>query len=160
MAGENVFVVTADPENFDTTVASPVALDEYDDVPDELSDVERVRIWGVHGEDGAELFDEMATGDLVLFYHEGRYVGVGTVGTAFSDETGWVSETLWEAPGSEFVYTVEGFQAVDLSRAAVHAIFGYSANYYPSAPMQVPTDRVTSSSDAIYEAVTRYDQGN
>lgn len=159
MAGDNVFVVSADPGSYDATVASPVTLEGYDDAPDELASRDNVRIWHLGADDDAgELFDELGEGDVVLFYGDGRYVGVGTVGTAFRDENRWAGDALWQGLAAEFVFTVDDFEAVDLSRAAVHAVFDYSANYYPSAPMRIPDDRVTNSPGAIYEAVTRYDQ--
>lgn len=158
MAGDNVFVVSAAPRSFDATVASPVTLDGYDDAPDALSDQEAVSLWHLGTDDDAgELFEELDAGDVLLFYDDGHYVGIGTVGTVFRDEDRWAGETLWQGLPAEFVYTVESFEPVDLSRAAVHAIFDYSANYYPGTPMRIPDDRVDTSVEAIYEAVTRYD---
>jgi putative restriction endonuclease len=158
MAGDNVFVIPADPVDFEATVTSPVGLDEFDDVPEPLSELDRARIWSVPEDGNGDLFEEMVADDLLLFYHDGRYVGIGKVGTRFRDDEAWAAERLWQTTGSEFVYTVESFEAVNLSRAAVHAIFDYSANYYPGTPMRVPDDRVTNDTAAIYEAVTRYDR--
>lgn len=155
MAAENVYVVAADGEDFEATVGSTVDLDEYDDVPGALSGLGDARLWGV---DDADVFEEMDEGDLVLFYADGRYVGVGTVGTALEDADGWAAGALWDDLAAEYVFTVEAFDAVDLSRAAVHAIFDYSANYYPSTPMAVPDGRVEHSLPAIREAVSRYEQ--
>ena len=156
MAGDNVFVVAADEADFDATVASPVALDEHEDAPDALSDQDSVRLW--HVDEDADLLDAMGPGDLVLFYRDGRYVGLGTVGATVHDDAGWAAGTLWADATSELLFTVEDYASVDLSRAAVHAIFDYSANYYPSTPMQVPADRVENSVAAIREAVVRYDR--
>lgn len=146
-----MFVVAADTDDFDATVAT--AVDAGADAPDALAG-DDVRVWGVDDES----FDAMASGDLVLFYGDGRYVGVGRVGEPFVDEDGWVAATLWEDGTYDHCFTIEGFAAVDLSRAAVHAIFDYSANYYPSTPMQVPDERVANSLSAIDEAVRRYEQ--
>jgi putative restriction endonuclease len=155
MAADNVYVVAGDGGDFGATVASSVALDEYDDVPGTLSGHDEARVWGVDDED---LFEEMDEGDLVLFYGDGRYVGVGTVGTTFHDADGWAADALWEDLDAAFLFTLAEFDPVDLSRAAVHAIFDYSANYYPSTPMGVPGDRVDNSLPAIHEAVRRYEQ--
>jgi hypothetical protein len=155
MAADNVYVVAADGDDFDETVASTVALGEYDDVPGALSGLGDARVWGV---DDADLFAEMAEGDLVLFYADGRYVGVGTVGTAFEDADDWAADALWEAASFGHCFTLERFAPVDLPRLRVHAIFDYSENYYPSTPMQVPDDRVDNSLPAIFEAVRRYEQ--
>jgi hypothetical protein len=153
MAADNVYVVAADGDDFDGTVANTVAPDEYDDAPGALSGPGDVRVWGV---DDADLFAEMESGDLVLFYADGGYVGVGTVGTTFQDD--WAADTLWEAATFEHCFTLERFAPVDLPRLRIHAIFDYSENYYPSTPMRVPDDRVDNSLPAIFEAVRRYEQ--
>lgn len=150
-----MYVVAADAADFDATVASPAPLDDFD-APDALSGHDSARVW--HVEDDDDLFDGMAEGDLLLFYGDGRYVGVGAVGTAFHDEDRAIADALWTDTTSGLLYTVEEYESVDLSRAAVHAVFDYSANYYPSTPMAVPDGRVDNSLAAIREAIVRYDE--
>lgn len=143
-----MFVVAAE-DDFEATVASPVAVG--DDGPAAVAGAE-ARVWGLDD----DLFEELVSGDVVLFYRDGRYVGVGTVGEPFVDEDGWLADNVWADAAFEHCFTLSSFDAVDLSRAAVHAVFDYSANYYPSTPTRVPDDRVDNSLPAIYEAVRRY----
>lgn len=154
--GDQVFLVSIDPADFERTVAQPVDLASAEGPPDALSDLESARL-GVapSGTRSEETFERMAPGDLVLFYAEGGYVGVGRVGATI-DDGGWTADTLWEGDGSSLVYTIEGFVPLDIARAAVNRLFDYGPGYTPSGLMRVAPDRVGASVPAIELAVQRF----
>lgn len=155
--GGQVFLVSIDPADFERTVASPVDLAAAEDRPDALVAHDSTRL-GVApgGSRAAETFERMAPGDLLLFYAEGGYVGVGRVGETV-DDGGWADDALWSGDGSALVYTVTDFVPVDVAGAAVNRLFGYGGSYTPNGLMRVAPDRVTASVPAIELAVTRFD---
>lgn len=155
----DVFLAPCDPENFDRTVGSPVDLSEFPDHPDPLSEMDEVRFWGARaGSGNRNHFEKMASGDLVLFYHDGRYVGVGWVGTTFEDDDEWASSTFWRDAPSHLIYTIEDFTPVSVSRAAVNSVFDYSDGYYPQGLMRVADKRVDNRAEAIKLAVEKRDR--
>lgn len=157
---ENVFVVPIDPENFDNTVRSPVDLTEYADRPQPLSDVDETRLWAVPDDSGnGSTFERMSEGDLLLFYHDGEYVGTGRVGTTFEDDDRWVSGTFWTALPATRIYTVESFRPISVPKRGVNRIFDYSDAYTPGF-MRVADGRVTTQLDSIESALVRYTERN
>ena len=154
MAENNVFVVQDDSEDLDRTVRSPADLSDHPDRPEPLREAEAARLWGVEdGETNRSYFEKMGAGDLVLFYRDGSYVGVGYVDATFEDDDGWVAETLWDEYGADRIFTLREFSAISVPRAKVNTIFDYSGSYTPSGVMRVADDRVTNRVAAIKRAV-------
>ena len=157
--GDQVFLVAIDPERFERTVASPVDLTGRDDRPATLADAEEARLWGAEdGTRSVESFERLEPGDLLLFYDDGNYVGVGRVGRTFEDADGWAAAAFWDDAPIEHVFTVTDFEPLDVPRAAVNALFDYGTDYSPGGLMRVAPDRVTASPRAIEVAVRRYDE--
>lgn len=154
----NVFLAPADPGNFDRTVVSPVDLTDHPDRPGALADRDSARFWGVRdGTRNRQQFERMAAGDVVLFYQEAEYVGVGRVGATFEDD-GWASETFWRDAPAERVYVLDRFDAVSVPRSAVNRIFGYEPDYYPQGLLGVADGRLPDPVAAVPVAVRRYDE--
>lgn len=153
MAGENVFLVAADGPAYDTTVDTAVSFEEYPDRPAQLDDLDAARLHGVQATDANRTyFEKLGPGDLVLFHRDGRYVGVGYVGTAFEDH-GWAAETVWDDADATLVFTVTDFTPISVPRVQVHRIFGYSGSYSPGGFARVAESRVTNRLAAIKRAV-------
>lgn len=156
----SVFLASCDAGNFEQTVRSPVDLAEYPDRPDALEGVDAARLWGVT-EGGSEgTFEKLSPDDLVLFFVDGAYVGTGRVGTIVEDDGGRLGETFWEDAASAGAFTVEGFQAVSVPKAAVNRIFEYSDGYTPQELLRVASDRVDRSPAAIELALQQYTERN
>ena len=156
--GEQVFLVPIDPAHFERTVAAGIDPGEYDDPPDGLPESEVVRLWGAEdGTRSVETFERMEAGDLLLFYDDDTYVGVGRVGLTIEDDGGWAAETLWEGDERAHLYTVTNFTPLSIPRAAVNRLFDYGPDYAPGF-MRVAPDRVTASLPAIELAVKRFDE--
>lgn len=154
MAEHNVFVVQDDSEDLDRTVRSRADLSDHPDRPEPLQDAESARFWGVEdGETNRSYFEKMEGGDLVLFYRDGSYVGVGYVDATFEDEDGWVADTFWDDHRSDSIFTLRDFSTVSVPRAKVNTIFDYSDSYTPSGVMRVADNRVTNRVAAIKHAV-------
>lgn len=109
-------------DKFDQTVAEPIEVPE--NAPKDLHRREKTRLWGTDpGQQKRMYFDEMSNGDIILFYHEGRFFASGRVGTTFESEG--VGESLWGAPDSSLLFTplnVNGefeFPAVDGQRGSL-----------------------------------------
>ena len=94
----------------------------------------------------------MESGDLLLFFHGDRYVGIGTVGTTFEDEAGWVSRTYWNGVPATFIYTVDDFEKVDIPHETVNDLFEYEADHEPRGLTLVDTNRVSMSLSAVRAA--------
>lgn len=156
--GEQVFLVPIDPANFERTVSSPVDLGEHPDGPAGLPETGEVRLWGVEdGTRSVETFERMEPGDLLLFYADETYVGVGRVGSTLEDGSGWAGETLWDGAPIEHLFTVTDFAPLEVPRAAVHRLFDYGPDYSPGFTRVAP-NRVTASLPAIEIAVQRFDE--
>lgn len=156
--GANVFLVNCDPDGFEQTVGSTVELSEYPDRPSGLGDDGEVRFWGVpEGTRNRNYFEDMESGDLLLFYVDGEYAGTGRVGTTVEDEEEWASSTFW-SESAPLLYTVEAFEPVEVPAAAAHGIFDYSAGYTPDALSRVADGRVDNSLDAIEAAMQRFSE--
>lgn len=157
----NVFLAPCDPANFDLTVRETVDATLHDDAPPEVADEESLRFWGVRDGAGNErFFEKMEPGDLVLFYHDGTYVGTAWIDETFEDEDRWASSTFWDDAPAARIYTLTEFSPVSVPRAAVNAIFDYGADYYPQGLMRVADSRVGKQPAAIKLAVERYDERN
>lgn len=153
----NVFLVPYDSETFEQTILSEVDLSDYPDRPDELSESESARFWGVEAGSSTETyFEKMNEGDLLLFYHEDEYVGTGRIGTTFTDTDEWASTTFWDDEPATLLYTVEDFTATSVPKAAVNTVFDYSDGYNPSGLIRVADNRVDNTLEAIELAVQQY----
>lgn len=154
MANENVFLVPCDPGNFDRTVGSPVGLEEYPDRPAPLDEYTSARFWGVRdGEGNRSYFEKMEPDDLVVFYQNGTYIGVGYIETTFEDEEGWVRSTFWQNAPSTLIYIIREYATISVPKNQVNTIFGYSEGYYPQGLMRVADDRLTNRVGAIKRAL-------
>lgn len=154
---DNVFLAPCDPGNFNRTILSEVKLDEYSDYPEPLANGETVRFWGVReGKQNRNYFEKMNSGDLVLFYQDGTYVGTGWVGVTFEDEDGWVNTTFWNNAPSTLIYTIEDFTEASVPKTAVNRIFDYSPDYYPQGLTRVADKRVSKRPKAIKLALKKY----
>lgn len=115
-------------DRFKKTVATQLTIEN--EAPDELVGESRVRVWGTtEGEDAKKrtTFEAMDPGDLLLFLHDGEFLGSGRVGKTFENPE--LGEWLWDSPESRFVYTVTDYQDMSVPRSEVWEILGYSANY-------------------------------
>lgn len=157
--GEQVFLVSIDPTSFERTVASPVDLTAHDDGPDDLDGVESARLYAVpEGTRNEETVERMLSGDLLVFYADGTYVGVGRVGTTFEADADWVAEVVDDDEASPHVVSVDDFAPLDIERAAVNRLFDYGPTYTPQGLMRVAPERVTANVPAIELAVKRFDE--
>lgn len=158
MATGNVFLASCDPAGFDRTVRSPVDLEDYPDRPAALTGMDEARLWGVPGGSTNETyFDRMESGDLVIFYHDGEYVGIGWIGVAFEDDAGWAGSTFWDGDPPRYVFTITDFAPISIPRRAVNAVFDYGGSYSPPEFMRVADDRVVNQLEAIRRAIASYD---
>ncbi|MFP8958901.1 hypothetical protein ACLI4Y_19560 [Natrialbaceae archaeon A-CW3] len=155
----NVFLAPCDSPNFDDTVKSTVDLNEYSNHPDALNGREEVRFWGARtGARNEGNFEKMQSGDLVLFYQDGNYVGTAWVESKFEDEEGWASTTFWRGGESNLVYTLTEFKSIAIPREKVNAIFDYTDGYYPQGLMRVSDDNVEKRPASIKLALERYSE--
>lgn len=153
-SGSNVFLVPCDSPNYDRTVRNRIDLADYSDPPDPLDKYTRVRLWGARsGEGNQTQYDQMGPGDLVIFYQDGRYIGVGKVGTKFEDKRGWIRRQFWGNAPSSLIYTVEDFRGISCPRGSLNSIFNYKESYYPQGLTRVADDRVTNRLAAIKRAL-------
>ena len=73
---KNVYLAPCDSPNFDDTVRGGVNLKAVIDVSESLDGEDEVRFWGARvGSRNEANFEKMESGDLVLFYQNGAYIG-------------------------------------------------------------------------------------
>jgi hypothetical protein len=128
-------------DDFDLTVRSPVSVPES--APDHLKRQNDVRFWGTtEGRQKRAFFEEMETGDPLLFYHEGEFFAAGRVGEAF--ESPDVGESLWGNRESRFIFTITDYQQISVPREEVAVLLGYEENWVPYRFLRVSQEAVTS----------------
>lgn len=153
--GSNVFLAEVDLDRFESTLATPVALDAFPDRPDGLDDAEEARFGAVmSGDRNGQMFERMTPGDLVLCYTDGTYVGVGRVATTLEDPE--VVGQLWDGAETAGSYVLEDFAPVSVPARVVNALFDYDPDYSPGGLIRVANGRVGHSLAAIRVAVERY----
>ena len=151
----NIFLALSSPADFDATVSSAVAVDEYPDIPEAIAEMQTVRLFAAP-ESQSDTFEKMTTGDLVLFHQDGQYVGTGWIKTIFEDDQQWASSTFWKDTESSLIYTIEDFTSVAVPTTAVNRIFEYTDGYTPPNLMRVASNRVDNSLKAIEHALEQY----
>lgn len=128
-------------DHFEDTVSSPVSVPEG--VPEDVARTGEARIWGTtEGQRKRTFFEEMESGDPLLFYNDGEFFASGRVGTAF--ESPDVGERLWGNRASRFVFTVESYQSISVGPERVATLFGYKEGWTPQGFLRVSEDAVNS----------------
>jgi|AntRauTorcE11898_2_1112593.scaffolds.fasta_scaffold02814_7 hypothetical protein len=156
---QNIFVAPCDAGNFDRTVTELVDLTEYPDRPEALRNLDSARLWGARdGSRNIDFFNKMEADDLVLFYEDDNYVGVGRIETTFEDDAQWVSTTFWNDAPSKHIYTLSKFAPISVPKRHVNRIFDYSENYNPQGLMRIGDRRITAGVDAIEHAIKVFDE--
>lgn len=115
-------------DEYERTVETPVSVEE--DAPSELEGDSEVRVWGTtEGEDSKKrsLFEAMGRDDLVLFLHDGEFIGSGRVESTYENPD--LGEALWETSESRFVYTLTDFEEISVPSHEVWDVLDYSPNY-------------------------------
>jgi hypothetical protein len=97
----------------------------------------------------------MGAGDLVLFYHDSTYIGVGYIGATFEDDDDWAEETIWDGVPTELIYTIDAFSTIAVGRAKVNRIFDYKPSYAPNGLTRVADHRVSNRLAAIKLALEK-----
>jgi hypothetical protein len=127
---------------FEQTVETPISLCEYD-LPEDLKSVNETRIWGTTtGGNKGSYFEQMESGDIVLFYQEGEYFAAGRVGETYQGQE--VGREIWNNPNSEYVYTVRDYTEISVSSRDVAEMLGYKSSFIPNGFMRVSESAVSN----------------
>ena len=142
---------------YHATVENQIEIGDDGSVPEELNDLENVRLWGTTksptGQKRTHFF-QMWSGDFLLFYHHGRFIGMGHAGWAFDSPE--VGEWAWGEPASRWIFIVEDFEEVDVEREDLWRLLGYDKRYTPQGLVRPTSERVESLLDeygSIKEAI-------
>jgi len=128
-------------QRFNDTVTSPVSVPV--EAPEDLQKQTEARIWGTtDGNQKRTFFEEMETGDPLLFYNDGDFFAAGRVGAAFENPS--VGDALWDNPDSRFIYTVTDYQEISVDRGRIAQLLGYEDNWVPYRFLRVSQDAVSS----------------
>lgn len=151
----NVFLAPVDVADPAATLESPVTAEEQ---PDSLESEDAVRVWAAPpGDQSQTSFEKMESGDLVIFYEGGSFVGTGWVGETLEDD-GTTGASLWDDDSLTMLFTVDGFESVEVDGAAVNRIFDYSESWSPGGLLRVADSRVENDPAAIELAIQQYDE--
>jgi hypothetical protein len=146
-------------DNFRETVGSSTPVP--DAAPADIQKKEEARIWGTtEGRQKRTFFEEMETGDPLLFYNTGEFFAAGRVGTAFENPK--VGEALWNNSDSRFIYTVTDYQEITVQREKLALLLGYEEEWVPYRFLRVSPDAVSSllrQYNSIEEAFQDFQNG-
>lgn len=128
-------------DQFDSTVRSETEIPE--DAPPDLKRKGSARIWGTTiGRQKRGFFEEMQSGDPLLFYNDGEFFASGRVGMAFESES--VGESLWDNSDSRFIFTVDDFEEISVDCERIARLLDYEDAWVPYRFMSVSSDAVNS----------------
>lgn len=149
LSGELYLIPVSDGwlPQFNQTVMSALSLELVADVPQSLRDISADRIWGTTATESKKKqkhAEEMDTGDHILFYHDGDFIGTGIVGSTFIDRE--IGEFIWDNPDSKYIFTVEDFSTETPSIQRVWEELGYDGQPVVSGFQRVASHRLENLS--------------
>jgi len=130
-------------DKFRESVEEPLDLQQYKDVPPQLSGIDRLRIWATTETDGHKkqsAIDKMEHGDYVLFYYDGEIFSGGRIRRSF--ESSDVGELIWSQPESRHIYTIEDFTYDVPQIERVWNMLGYEGRQVVQGFTRVANERV------------------
>jgi len=146
----NLWLVPVDEPSFQTTLAEPANLSDWEGRPDPFP--ERARIWGVRTdpeqgswERNRRNLERLERGDPLLIYRnsESRYTATGRVGPMAHTE--FVRNEYWNGGPALDVYVVEDYDdSIDVEPETVNELLGYKRSFWPQGFWRVSDDRPTA----------------
>ena len=142
-----LWLVPVDEPSYQNTMEEPINLSECEEKPEEFPD--EARVWGVRTdlEQGTwkrnrRNLERMESDDPLLIYRnsQSKYTAVGHVGKFWLD-TDYVRDEYWFGGPAKDVYSIEGYQQIDLSREVVNTALGYKDSFWPQGFWRVSDDR-------------------
>lgn len=142
-------------DEFDQTVRSPILLDGAK-FPSEIEGAEE-RVWGMEeGPRNQPTFEQMSARDWVVFYHDGRLFSCGRIGRKLQGRD--FGRTFWSNPSSQFCFTIEDFDLLDIPIDDLRNTLGYQSGFYPRGPIRV-SDESLGKLLAEFSSVRNYLNG-
>lgn len=115
-------------DQFNRTVEQPLTI-ENSDTPPELADFREIRIWATTPSSKKEsAYEAMRSGDLLLFYHQGKFFAAGRAGRTFRSEE--VGKWVWDNSESSFIFTITDYESVSIDRGELWSVLEYSDGYF------------------------------
>ena len=140
----DVFVIPVSErwlEQFERTVDSPIVLGPPAERPRELTPFRAVRIWGTTiGDRNQATHDNLDAGDIVLFSHDASIFAMGRVQKTIVSKP--ADEFIWDNEDSRYIYTLVGYQRVQLPKAKLWTDLVYSPNFTMRGFKRIADQRV------------------
>lgn len=132
-------------DKFRASVERPLDLQQYEDVPPELTGIGQLRIWATTETDGDKkqsAIDKMEPGDYILFYYHGEIFSGGRIRRSF--ESSDVGELIWSQPESRHIYTIDDFTYNVPEIERVWNMIGYDGRQVVQGFTRVANERVAN----------------
>jgi putative restriction endonuclease len=131
-------------DNFRNSVEEPIDLTQYEEVPPQLEGSGTLRIWATTATESPKkqaAVEQMRSGDLILFYHDGEFFAGGRVRRAFENPD--VGELIWGNRNSRHIYIIDDFtrDVPDVDR--MWELVGYEGRKVVQDFTRVADDRVS-----------------
>ena len=152
-----LWLIPVDEASFQKTLAEPISLSDAVEKPDNFPDT--ARVWGVRSdpeqgswERNRRNLKRMETGDPLLIYRNktSQYDAKGRVGDFWHDTT-YIRDNYWNGGPAINVFSVEGYEEIDVQPERVNEILDYDEDFWPQGLWRVsddrPTDRVVRQFD-------------
>jgi len=131
----NLWLVPVDEPSFQSTLAEPIDLSDWDGRP--ASFPEHARVWGVRtdSEQGSwernrRNLERMEYGDPLLIYRNSmsRYTATGRIGPMAHTE--YVRDEYWDGGPALDIYVVEEYDdSIDVVPETVNRLLGYEESF-------------------------------
>lgn len=129
----SLFFVPYTQPAFKHTVETSIDLTSLsisDDVLQEIPFPKEARVWGAKdSERNQNFFDQMKSGDPLLFYHNGKFQYYGELGVKFRNTE--IADEYWNGINASMIYSVVDLISVDIDRRDVNTVLGYEECYKP-----------------------------
>jgi hypothetical protein len=147
-------------DRFNETVISSIPVPEG--APEDLLREDEIRMWGApEGPQNRRFFEQMESGDPILFYNQGEFFAAGRMGTAF--ESPQVGEDVWGNRDSRFIYTVDDIQDISVPLEKIADLLGYDDDWIPRRFVRASENALSSllqQYNSVEEAFQDFQDGD
>ncbi|RDZ50456.1 hypothetical protein C5C07_19230 [Haloferax sp. Atlit-4N] len=139
---------------FEKTVHTPFDF-TTEQPPDELKGYEQARIWGFpEGEKNDSYWEQIAPGDLILFYRNDVFFAVATVAETIQSKD--VGEHVWNNAGSKNVFVLENYKLLGLPVDRLWELLDFKSNFRLQGFMRAKQWRVQRILEEGYTSVAAF----
>lgn len=112
---------------FSETVTTPV---REEDLPPQFT--QETRIWGIRDSElNRRFYEKLEFKDLLLFYKNFQYIGIGKTGEKFTNNQ--FTSTHWGEVDAELLFEIDSFSSIETPIEEINQMFDYTESFLPQS---------------------------